>query len=1449
MKFIETVVGHLWKIMAVAALALGAAYYFLLTQIVPGLLQEALPQLESLAPRFINGSVTVAALRWPGGLSAEIDGVQIRDAQGVLLAELPHTTVHLRPWLALGTPARAVSRVVLQQPKAYLVMDEQNVWNMADLLKPSDSEETPFYGLLEVQEGLLSVATPYGSWSYGVNAGVNGGANPDFAVEAKITPLTASGAVKDKESVFLQGKLTNKGEGRLSVKAERLPLASYSPLAEHYAQIKALQGELRALHLLYSNKAGQHAYSGEAELAAAGGCYEAGGHVYTALVSGRVKAADSIVSTKGLTLEVDGQKIALEAEVDARDINDVSGSVLAQAASFEYDGFAAQDIRLPLTFTKELVRASAVSLRYGGGTVQGSLTLLPASKELAADISLRSVKQELPGRPEDTLSLNGVAALHLRPKNTDGSGEFTVEAAAETLQIGWRSLLLDHLTLDGTWDGERLTIAHLGAQGGDGRLALSGSVEADGRLDLKGRMAEFPIHPFLDFAGHQGTGYASAGFEVGGSFRAPEFSGMVQLAKAEIMQQQIEEAHGFFGLRDNVLTIKKFSAHMAQGEHLVDGSVDLRGAEPVLNLALETKRVRMEPLMLAAGLQEKARLTGNFDNVMQVTGPLSALHVEGEACLSDGSVQGYLLDKVQGRYLYDSGALRLKSVLITALGARLSLKGLMAMDGSLDFALDAKDVSLKRLPIMDSDVALDGLINASGHLGGTLEQPYFVGDISGDSISVNGETLTGLRGTLKSNGSDINELAAEFRQPYEGESSDYGLYQANLRLDIPNRDLRGNIVVLWGNVGGLLRLCQQDYSIDGTLTGEIRVNQEGRNSGIVLDGRVENMQIHDLRYYGMKFQGRLQNRVLYLENVKLQENKDDATKGVLTVGGSVNLRTGELDLALQTAQANPAIVTAVMTDPPEITGQMDLKVQLAGTLDEPYGSAGLHIRDGSVAGVGLDTLDASLTIGGDHIKLEKLAVMKNIYSVQASGLIPLDLFRNRSERRNPEAQMDIAVNLDEARLGILPALTQWVEWGVGDTKGQLKISGTLEEPLLYGDIKISDGSVKVKHLATVIDKINTDIAFDGNKILLNDMSAVLGRGKIAMDGSYAWRTTAAETYRLHIAAENTELASEIFSGRINSEIEIIPQRYPDFSSKTAAGEPVMRYRPLLRGGVRLDDVLMNITDVPEMGESGGSYGLDLTLELGPKIHMLNPYLYDIWLKGGLEIKGSTARPNISGNIKADKGTITYLRTPFKLHEATLAWINQGSFLPNVTLDSEARFSRYRIAMKINGPVDTMDLQLTSDPPQEKNTIVRMLTLQRDSEGSGDVTSEDMTNLMTAGLQMTVLGDVEMLVKQTLGLDQFRIYTGKARSGIGFESYKDRNQELTDDERKNYNVLVSKYLTPATLIGYTTSFDGENRAIFGQLDISRHFNLTYSRKYEELSVGPENWYGLEYKISF
>lgn len=72
------------------------------------------------------------------------DGRCRKDAKGEKVAELPRTVITMRPWLAMQKAERALSRIDVMRPKIYLTMNDKNRWNMQNLLKPSDSEETPF---------------------------------------------------------------------------------------------------------------------------------------------------------------------------------------------------------------------------------------------------------------------------------------------------------------------------------------------------------------------------------------------------------------------------------------------------------------------------------------------------------------------------------------------------------------------------------------------------------------------------------------------------------------------------------------------------------------------------------------------------------------------------------------------------------------------------------------------------------------------------------------------------------------------------------------------------------------------------------------------------------------------------------------------------------------------------------------------------------------------------------------------------------------------------------------------------------------------------------------------------------------------------------------------------------------------------------------------------------
>lgn len=1426
-----------FRFIAFLIVLLSAGYIFLVHTVMPKYIRQSIPEAERIASSFINGSITLKDITWNGGLSAEVGQLEVKDAQGQKVAEIPRIIVHLRPWLALDKGARAVSRVELVRPQVYLSMDDKQQWNMAKLLKSSDSDETPFYGLLEISNGVMHVAMPQGQWDIPVSGTVNGGANPKFALGLRL----GSGV----DTLAVGGLVTTKGEGRIELKSDKLALAPYAALAKHYAGVEELKGDLSKLALIYVNEKGKQRYSGEVNLAGLEGKMQLGDAKHSLKLDGQVRAHDSYLNISSLEAVVDGQKLALEGEADLRDTDSPSAKGVLTADKLAYEGYKLEKLRLPFRGDKKEIILENVAAAYGGGAIKCNATYSLEEKVLTGDLELKDVTHVTPDRPKDDVHINAKLALLAKVLED----KLQLHAATEVMELEWRGLKINRMNMDGAVDKNGLAIDHFSAFAGErGVLLATGNVNKAGELHIEGRMTDFPINPVLAAAGKEGSGLCSTGFAVGGKLTAPEFAGVLQLTQAEFMEQKIKEAHGFVALKDNQLTIKNFRANMEQGHHIVSGLVDLRGEEPYVDLSLETYGVRIEPIMALILGKKDVPVTGNLDNIMQVRGTTSQPYVYGEVHASDGSAMKQLYNSVDGRYLYDKGTLELEDFLIKAFYADVKLDGTMADDGRLNFDMVAKNVDLAHLPIKDETIDLGGKVNAKGHIGGRITAPTFRGDVDSDKVLINGEALTELSGTVDGRGMPYNMFKVSFKQPYKHDPSNYGLYTADVNLNLQEKYMQGKVQMLWGDIGGLLRMARMDYDINGQMQGLLDFCPQGKGSGLNISITADDVKIHELNYSHMELKGNIKKTLLTLDEVKLQEQDGITDRGLITAGGQIELKEQGFNLSMQAFKANPAIVTAVMKDPPEIKGEMDMQVQLAGTVAKPSGKGSLEIINGSVAGVGVDKLNAELALKNDTIKLEYLVASKDAYSVKASGDIPLDVFRSKEQRRNPRSQMNIIMDLNEARLGILPALSKMVEWGVGETNGAVRLAGTLEEPLLYGSLKIVDGAVKIKDLDTALEAINLDVDFQGNTVLLRNVSTKLGKGTLSAEGSYALQTTEKDAYKLHIKADNAELASQIFTGRINSEIEIVPQKYRDRKKAKGNVPPPVEYRPLIKGQLKLDDVVVNMPTVPEMGEGESNFGLDMKVELGKKIHLYNSYLYDIWLNGGIHIKGSTLFPIVDGTIKADKGTISYLRTDFKLQKAGLVWVEPGTFLPNVNLESTARFSRYRIYMKVNGPVEKMDLVLTSDPPLERNTIVRMLTLQRDTAGSNEVTSEDMNNLMTVGLQMTVLGDVETWIKQTLGLDQFRIYTGKVRSGIGFESAKDRSQDLTTDERNQYNVLVSKYLNNNFMFGYTTSFDALDRSIFGQYDISRHMNITYSRSYD-MNDKTDNWYGLEYKITF
>ena len=1418
-----------------------------ITQIVmPGLLEKAGPYAEKMAAGYVNGTVQLGSVTWPGSNTLLVKDILVRDQKQQTVATVPEIRVSVNPFKAFSGLEKAVSAIDLERPTVFIKQDKEEHWNYENLLKPSQSETTPFYGKLNIHQGTAVVQLPEGTWQYQIDGSVDGSYNPAFDLDFRVN-------APGMETATVLGSIDNKGVGKIVMKSDRVDLAPYHALALRYGGVKEAAGLVTGIDGEWNNDGKDTVLRGKCTLQDVRGRYQMNGQELPFRITGNVSSSDHVITADKLQVSLNEQDAVLSGALDIHDPDNPEGHLSLRSDKFTYNGETLKNIEAEAVLAGNKAAVNYFTAAYRDGRISGQGVYEPASGKLTGAADIRKVTLDGETFNGEKFLLN--AGLAGSGTYNQEDGRLHVNVAANTMNLQWRDTRLNVMDFDADLTNDGVDIHTFSASTGNGALQAAGRVSFDGGYELTGKMANMPLDPVLAVAGQEGGGFvSSASYHLHGQGSRVNFEGPVEIRQVACKDLFVQDGSGYVTVRDNVAQLKDYRLVMDQGSHTANGTVDLRGGDPRFNLVLETEKVRVEPLLAAAGLRGVITATGNLSNRMHVTGTLSEPAVQGDADMSDGSVEGYLVDSLTGRYFYHKGALRLDNVVVKALSSTLKLHGVMDADRHLDFEAEATDVDLSRLPVREENVALAGYASAKGHLSGTVDTPLFAGNVSSEEFFINGVPVKNLKGVLVSNGKDINSLKGECEQTNtDGLTS---AYMIDLALNRPKRDLRGRMGIMYGDLQNILKMAKVDFPVKGLVAGTLEFN--GPDADTVADFWGYNLDVNGVKYDQMALKARLNKGVLTVENIKLQEDRAFFREGSIALRGTVDLRKREMNMRARAVDANPAILTAFMQKPLSLTGSLNMSAQMEGPWNNLKGNGSAEIVQGSLEEVPFDKVSAEFVLENDTITLRQVSAEQDVYKLTALGRIPVDAFRARENRKNPDAQMDIKVDFNQASLAVFGAHPR-IDWSLGDTKGIVTVAGTLDNPQLFGTLAVADVCVKLKHIHSLIDKVNLRMTFSGSKVLVEQISAVLGKGTLEGSGSYDFRASGEQSYLFNATAKNAEIDSAIFKGRINGTFAVSPEYYriprrllqkqaagTESSDKNAPRATGMEegWRPKITVDAGLDDVTVNMPTVPSLGEGSSNLGLNVSVNLGSKVHLYNKYLYDLWLKGMVKAEGSTVFPRISGGIDTDKGTVTYLRTRFKVEKGSLRWPQSGTFLPYVKLDANTKFSRYRIALQVDGSLnkDTLDMKLQSNPYLSKNAIVRMLTLQRASAGSDDITNEDMTNLLIAGLETGLLGDVEHSIRKALGIDEFRVYVGKLDNGVDFDNRIIR--ELTQEEKDQYNFLIAKNLTERWKIGYTSSFDGKHENIYTQYQLTEHMNITFSQNEDH-----ERRYSVEYRITF
>ncbi|MCH4158405.1 MAG: hypothetical protein LKF34_07430, partial [Acidaminococcaceae bacterium] len=626
-------------IVAAVAVAAGAGYYGLVHYAAPKLLQSAGPQLEKVAQEYINGDVKVGNIVWNGGLSVAARDVQVLDKQGQLLGKVPQLAVTVNPLKALWNRDRAVSDVTLENPVVYLTRDAQDKWNFQNFLKPSQSEKTPFYGTINVRKGLLYVQTPEGKWDFGVNGKVDAATNPDFALGATVTGYG--------DTVKVDGVVNKETVGNLYIKSQHVALGPYAAWAKKYGQVENLKGAVTAVDLHWQNDGDQVDLSGTGVLDQLAGTYPLQGRQVPVTLSGNANFEKNYLALNRMQIGIDGQKLSLNGHLDYKDREKLQGYALVESPSFTWEGETVTNVKLPVDVVDSKILVNQARFDYGGGKIVVNGSYEPKSGAVLAIADMNQVAITRGQFAQKPLTVAGSFGV----QGTASKEKVNLNVVANTAQLTWQQIVMQVLDFDADITKDSYKLTNFSARAGEqGNLALSGSGTFAGAVDLKGRMSDFPLAPFIAAAGQEGSGYASGDFKVSGTKDNLNFDGMTQLQQLQYGKVQIPEAHGLLHMQDNVLAIHDYQIHMGGGLHVVNGTLNLQGETPLADLTVRTDKVRAEALVAATG--KDIQVTGDVDNEVHLVGSLEHPHVSGKITLTDGSAYGYLVDKAAGTYAY-----------------------------------------------------------------------------------------------------------------------------------------------------------------------------------------------------------------------------------------------------------------------------------------------------------------------------------------------------------------------------------------------------------------------------------------------------------------------------------------------------------------------------------------------------------------------------------------------------------------------------------------------------------------------------------------------------------------------------------------------------------------------------------------------------------------------------
>jgi translocation and assembly module TamB len=558
-------------------------------------------------------------------------------------------------------------------------------------------------------------------------------------------------------------------------------------------------------------------------------------------------------------------------------------------------------------------------------------------------------------------------------------------------------------------------------------------------------------------------------------------------------------------------------------------------------------------------------------------------------------------------------------------------------------------------------------------------------------------------------------------------------------------------------------------------------------------------------------------------------------RGVVRAAG-VARRSGASDLRVHVegVELGPLFAEDGESAPDRIAGTLAVDATLTGTLGAPRLVGDATIARPRLGGVPYAEARAHLETTPTSARVEATLAQQPGQALVLRATAPVTLSLAPFEAK-AQGTIDGSLTADRIDLAFLSAMTTQVADPGGTLTADVRIAGTLDQPLVRGPVTIAGGHARLPAIGVTYDDVELALRLEGQAATVERLhvaagdGTIDGRGNVRIEPSGPALDVRIELTRFplfdnkdgHAAASgwlwaSGTLAAPVLEGSIETE------------------ELVFQIPETLPGQVRPPDPTIEVVgpDAPVAPQAVAATQREDAAAPTPSVLDRAAITVQVqvprnaWIKRSdaeIELRGwitAWKKPDeelqLSGVIEVVRGWFSFQGKTFDVTEGEVTFTGQG-LAPNLHLVAEHRAGEYTVRVVLGGTVTKPKLTLESDPTLSQADILSVLIFGKPAS--------ELSSGQSAGLREQALGvaagyaasELRQSVANALGVDTLEFNTGggsleQASISAGkyvapdlFVSLAHRFGEAVEELRIEY------FLTPHWTIETSTDTRGRSGA--------------------------------------